>query len=212
VWDEQAEFDTQSAWIEESDVILDAILGTGLNSEVTGLYRTIIEAVNALSIPILAIDIPSVWTQPLEKFWGPRFRRWPPLPLACRKSANLSLRGRLCRRLRVVDIGIPPELWKPARSSAGGWMKSWRRAGFYPRDPSRIRDTQGTSRFWRVLREKQEQQTLVCQGAGRVGAGLRHTACPKQSQSILEVKLTEAMTLPIAETSEQSIGRAALPR
>jgi hydroxyethylthiazole kinase-like uncharacterized protein yjeF len=59
VWDEQADFDMQWAWVEESDVIIDAILGTGLNTEVQGLYRTLIEAVNALSISILAVDVPS---------------------------------------------------------------------------------------------------------------------------------------------------------
>ncbi|MGA7877380.1 MAG: NAD(P)H-hydrate epimerase, partial [Desulfoferrobacter sp.] len=38
VWDETKSFDDQFKWIKETDAIVDAILGTGLNSEVRGLF------------------------------------------------------------------------------------------------------------------------------------------------------------------------------
>jgi len=41
------------------DVIVDALLGTGLNSEVRGEIATVIDKVNACSTPVLAIDIPT---------------------------------------------------------------------------------------------------------------------------------------------------------
>ncbi len=53
--------------------------------------------------------------------------------------------------------------------------------------------------------------TLICLGAGRVGAGLVTLFIPGSLNPILEVKLTEAMTYPIAETAEQTPGLAALP-
>jgi ADP-dependent NAD(P)H-hydrate dehydratase / NAD(P)H-hydrate epimerase len=52
--------------------------------------------------------------------------------------------------------------------------------------------------------------TLICEGAGRVGAGLVTLFIPESLNPILEGKLTEAMTLPIAQTEEQSPSIAAL--
>jgi NAD(P)H-hydrate epimerase len=40
-------------------LIVDALFGTGLQGELRAEYRTIIEAINGLGIPILAVDIPS---------------------------------------------------------------------------------------------------------------------------------------------------------
>jgi len=45
--------------LQTADVFVDAIFGTGLNSEVKGLYREIIEHLNSLQKPIVAVDIPS---------------------------------------------------------------------------------------------------------------------------------------------------------
>lgn len=59
VWDENKDFDTQWQWLAQSEVVIDAILGTGLKSDVKGLYRQVIEALNRLSVPLLAVDIPS---------------------------------------------------------------------------------------------------------------------------------------------------------
>ena len=38
---------------------VDALLGTGLNAEVKGLFREDIELVNSLNLPVIAVDIPS---------------------------------------------------------------------------------------------------------------------------------------------------------
>ena len=50
-WDGQA--------IESVDVIVDALLGTGLERPVEGLWRAVIEAMNSAAAPVLAVDVPS---------------------------------------------------------------------------------------------------------------------------------------------------------
>ena len=52
--------------------------------------------------------------------------------------------------------------------------------------------------------------TRICRGAGRVVAGLLTLLVPASLNPILEVKLTETMTLPLAETAEQTAGLGAL--
>ena len=40
-------------------MVVDALFGTGLQGPVRGDYRVLIEAINSLEIPVLAVDIPS---------------------------------------------------------------------------------------------------------------------------------------------------------
>ena len=56
---------TPQAWrravhtLWDTDIVVDAMLGTGLNKPPTGLYAEAIETLNALQKPIVAVDIPS---------------------------------------------------------------------------------------------------------------------------------------------------------
>lgn len=49
----------QPGQVVESDVIIDALLGTGLDRPVDGLYQEAIKAINANEAPVVAVDIPS---------------------------------------------------------------------------------------------------------------------------------------------------------
>jgi len=45
--------------LSQYDVIIDALLGTGLNSNVTGVWAHAIAAINFSGVPVMSIDIPS---------------------------------------------------------------------------------------------------------------------------------------------------------
>ncbi len=47
------------AFVADSDMIVDALFGTGLKGHLKDEYKKLIEAINALDLPILAVDIPS---------------------------------------------------------------------------------------------------------------------------------------------------------
>ena len=50
--------DTESL-LAETDLVIDAIFGTGLSGAVRGFYKDVIEHINSSSTPVLAVDIPS---------------------------------------------------------------------------------------------------------------------------------------------------------
>jgi len=54
-----ADFQQREELHHAHTVIVDALLGTGLDRDVTGDYRQVIEGINAADYPVLAIDIPS---------------------------------------------------------------------------------------------------------------------------------------------------------
>jgi NAD(P)H-hydrate epimerase len=51
--------DYRGEGLDEADVIVDALLGTGLDRIVEGRYAEVIEAINGHRAPVLAVDIPS---------------------------------------------------------------------------------------------------------------------------------------------------------
>lgn len=50
---------TFNAGIKEDTIIVDALLGTGLNRQVSASYAVLIEFINRIKCPVLAIDVPS---------------------------------------------------------------------------------------------------------------------------------------------------------
>jgi NAD(P)H-hydrate epimerase len=111
-------------------------------------------------------------------------------------------------RVRVARIGI-------AESAPGVDPDAvlWTRAGAGARLPARPSSGHKGS-FGHVLvvagsEGKSGAAVLAAAGAARGGAGLVTIACPAGLNDILEIKCTEAMTAPVADTSERALATGA---
>jgi len=98
--------------VRHADCIVDALLGTGLDRDVKGLYREIISLINEGAQPVLSLDIPSgvsgdtgsVMGDAIEADWTVSFG----LP----KKGNLLYPGfKLGGKLFVSHISFPPSLY-----------------------------------------------------------------------------------------------------
>jgi NAD(P)H-hydrate epimerase len=82
--------------IQNSDLIIDAILGTGLQGRVTGLKAKIINLINAAGKEVVAIDVPSGLDADSGKIEGPCIKATHTITLALPKIGLLLFPGASC--------------------------------------------------------------------------------------------------------------------
>lgn len=101
--------------LEWSHIIVDAMLGTGLSREVGGVYREVIEKVNAIPRPVVAVDIPSGVDGNTGRILGVAVEADLTVTFGLPKRGNLLYPGyELGGDLYVTHISFPPELWDTA--------------------------------------------------------------------------------------------------
>jgi ADP-dependent NAD(P)H-hydrate dehydratase / NAD(P)H-hydrate epimerase len=196
-----------------AELILDALLGTGLGKEVQGFYKGLIALMNETPRPKLAVDIPS----------GLSSDSGQPIGLCVQASATVTFgrpkRGHLLfpgsqfvGRLLLVDIGIPPALG-PAGADRVELLSADALLSWLPeRRPDSHKGTYGHALILAGSTGKTGAAALAAMGALRVGAGLVTLGVPAGLNPILEMKLTEAMTEPLPEGETGCLGRPALER
>ncbi len=97
--------------IHESDIIVDAIFGTGFKGEVKGFYKSIISDINAMAKNIVSIDIPSGINGDENNPEGEHIYADLTVSMASFKPAHiLPPSENYCGHTVIGDIGIPPEI------------------------------------------------------------------------------------------------------
>ncbi len=97
--------------IQNLDLIIDAIFGTGLDREVVGLAREVISILNEAGRKILSIDIPSGMNGDSGEVMGIAVQATVTGTLAAPKTSMMSKAARkFTGKIEVLDISIPRKL------------------------------------------------------------------------------------------------------
>jgi hydroxyethylthiazole kinase-like uncharacterized protein yjeF len=91
-----------------SDLIIDALLGVGLNKEVRGLYRDVIIGINNAGVPVLSVDIPSGLDATSGRILGAAVRADRTVTFVLPKKGMFLQDGtKICGKIVVTDLGVP---------------------------------------------------------------------------------------------------------
>jgi hydroxyethylthiazole kinase-like uncharacterized protein yjeF len=210
---EEIDFTTLKQEIIQFDLLVDALLGTGLEKEVRGLFRELILLMNELPHPKIAIDIPSGLASDSGQPLGVCTRADLTVTFGLPKVGQALFPGcRFVGRLFVVDIGIPPAFYPGPRERVE-LLEAATQASILPeRDPEGHKGTYGHVLVLAGSKGKTGAAAMTCLGALRAGAGLVTLGIPESLNPIMEIKLTEAMTEPLPEGEPGYLGPAALSK
>ncbi len=193
--------------VEKADLLIDAIFGTGLDAEVRGYYREVIDHLNTLHKPIVAIDIPSGLNANTGKPLGAAIRATLTVTFGLPKVGLLISPGTdYAGTLKVIDIGIPKNLVEEEKIQSYLLEEEEIRPFLStPRPPDTHKGDYGHLLVIAGSVGKTGAASMVCEAALRMGAGLVTLAIPKSLNAIMEMKLTEVMTEPMPETPKQTL-------
>ena len=198
---------------KESAVIIDALFGTGLSSEITGRYADAIDCINEAGQPVLAVDVPSGLHADTGAILGRAVSATLTVTLGLPKLGLYLNQGiNLAGDIRIVDIGIPPAYVDAVESRTSLITDSFVRTSLPVRKPSSHKGTYGHAGIIAGSVGKTGAAAMAAKAALRVGAGLVTVATPSSVNDILEAKLLEAMTAPMPETKARTFSRAAFDR
>lgn len=197
------------ASLRASDVVVDAIFGTGLSGEVRGLPKEAINAINDARRPVVAVDVPSGLDSDTGRVLGDCVRADCTVTFALPKIGLVSYPGVwFVGRLVVADIGIPHHLYESIAVELTG--EDWIAAHLPPRPPDAHKGTFGTGLVIAGSSGMTGAAALAAEAVLRVGAGLSILAIPSSLQDLMAMKLTEVMTRGLPETETRSLASAAV--
>ncbi len=179
---------------------IDALLGTGLKSDVKGYFRQVIEFVNALQRPVFAVDIPSGLNANTGQPCGVCIHASATATFAFAKIGHVVYPGATyCGDVEVIDIGIPPAMAENAgiqqRLISGDQIQSL----LSPRDPATHKGRTGHALVVAGATGKTGAAAMTATSAMRAGAGLVTLGIPQTLNAVLEGQVTETMTLPLPD-------------
>ncbi len=186
-----------------ADVLIDALFGAGLDRAVEGTARAVIETMNTLAKPVVAVDLPSGVNGTSGAVLGTAVNATQTVTFFRKKPGHLLLPGRLhCGAVSVADIGIPasvlprispktfentPELWRSHFPvPAHGGHKYDRGHAVVVSGPS-----------WSTGAAR-----LAARGALRAGAGLVTIASPREALAVNAATNLAVMVRPVDGTAE----------
>ncbi len=184
-------------------LIIDALFGAGLDREVTGQGRAMIEAMNAAGVPVIAVDLPSGINGTTGAVLGVAVKAGHTVTFFRRKPGHLLLPGRLhCGALTVSDIGIPAkvlEAIKPTTFANGPEL--WGERFPIPR-PESHKYARGHAVAVSGGLSTTGAARLAARGALRAGAGLVTIASPREALAVNAAANLAVMVRPVDGAGE----------
>jgi len=186
------------------DLLVDAILGTGLTSDVTGFFKTVIDSINDLDqqgVPVFAVDIPSGLNADTGQPCGTCIRAQGTATFGLAKIGHYTYPGAdFTGRLEIIDIGIPEVVVQAVGPKQYLLTTERIRADFPRRQPDAHKGRSGHLLVVAGSTGKTGAAAMTAISAMRAGAGLVTLGVAESLNTIIETQVLEVMSAPLPES------------
>jgi ADP-dependent NAD(P)H-hydrate dehydratase / NAD(P)H-hydrate epimerase len=208
--------------LDEADIVVDALLGTGVKGPVKGLLASVIGDVNAwrsrqkrairgaISRFVAAVDMPSGLSSGNEDFGGPIIRADTTVTFTAAKVGQLLAPAADCvGKLVVCSIGTPRDLLDSLEDDSN-LRVHWLEPGEFRGLPMERKADANKGSFGHALIVagsvgKSGAAVLGGRAALRVGAGLVTVATPAEVLPVVAAGMPEMMTAPLLATEDGTV-------
>lgn len=198
----------------ECDVVVDALFGTGLARPLEGLFAQVVDAINALPAPCVAVDLPSGLSASESQPIGPHVAADLTVTFAAPKVAHVfPPSADAVGEMVVTDLGIPPRLVDDVEEEDGDLhlLMSEELADLLPeREPGSHKGDYGHALIVAGSPGKAGAAILAARAAVRAGAGLVTVGVPEPILQTVDLGSIESMTLGLPVGALGQIGDEAV--
>jgi len=185
------------------DLIIDAMLGTGVKGALRGLYAEVVEYINHLQTAVLAVDIPTGVNADTGQVDGPAIRATRTATMALPKRGLLFSPGREhAGKLKIIDISMPPSVVEERHPKVYHVDKNFIRSIFPKRLPDAFKNRVGMIQVVAGSAGITGAAALASEAVLRTGAGLCYLNIPKSLSPILECLSAEVITRPLEDNGK----------
>lgn len=191
-------------------LIVDALLGTGINGPVHGLIKDVIEFINKCDVAVVSIDIPSGLNGDLPTVSGSVIDADMTVTMALPKRAHLFYPAKKhVGLLEIADISMPESVTNTDKVNLN--QIEFSDLVFPSLEDDAYKYTSGKLFILAGSPGMTGAASLTASAALRTGVGLIHIGIPHSLNPVMEIKITEALTVPLTETIDGMVSEEALP-
>lgn len=186
--------------IHSYDIIVDAILGTGISGTVRGMAFDVIRLINEQARYVLSVDIPSGINSDSGEICGICINTDKTVTFAAYKIGMFEYPGAdYTGEVKVAPISIPQSVIDSQNLQINVTDSDFVRSVIPKRENNSQKGNYGKLLIIAGSQGMTGAAYLSAEAALKSGAGLITLACPESVNTILESKTTEVMTLPLPD-------------
>lgn len=200
--------------LSKVDFFVDALFGTGLKRELTGLVKGAVEWLNLRPATVVAIDLPSGLQADYGLPLGACVKADLTVTLVAPKVGSLLEEGpQYCGKIEIAEIGIPDFIIDKVSSDGLNLQAASKKEIFDclpKRNFSANKYSVGSCLVIAASRDYTGAAYMASMAAARIGSGMVTCACPASAHGVLANKFNEVISSPMPETSDGSFSLASL--
>jgi len=198
--------------LRDFELIVDAILGTGVKGPVTGLFGEAIEVLNSASRPIVSVDIPSGLSADTGPIEGPVVRATRTVTIGLPKLGMVVEPGiRFTGTVSVAAIDFPQDLLNDRKIRTNLLTENMINLYLPERPPDGHKGTFGSVLIVGGSPGMTGAPVMASRAAMRSGVGLVYCVTPEQIDPLVTVRLLEELTIALPSEDGRHFDVRSLP-